>query len=969
MGHERKPLQLLTIWIVATLSLGASTEQCSWEFEGSGDYTKLEDETKCLSASGGLVDCPDAGGLAAGGGGATAPDAGTTNITIQLSPSKPIVGDNGQIQFTAKVTGTQDQAVIWYASQKEITQTGLYRAPTGLNGETTHTVTARSVADPDVSAEVVVTVLPYELRVAPASAQLHPGDTLTFSAQVDGLASENQGVFWSVPGGNGSINATTGVFTAGSTLGTATVRATSLYRPGYSVIIPVTITNAPLIDVTVLPAKATLTASGAMVGDGLQFVAEVENGVTGKVGWEIIPGSATDSSINPEGMFTAGATAGTLVVRGVSTEDPSKYSESEVTVVSPTSPTTKPRLAGTVTYTGTKTGRIYIEASVRCVGSTSILPNAPDVVSPLPFVLRPWKCAGTDPLKLRAWMDTLGVGQYVKGASPSGTIETASVPNGTLTITLTDPIPVDPGIISTTLPVIDKVVPTNAGALVFFRGVRNEDGELARRYKVVAYESVETTPAATVYIRAGTRPVAHLTGLSPGNQYSFVVRGVFNDAETIGASSAVVTLTNLQNSTTTHSLRSQVSYSQVFSGTATGTTGDLVLLGTSDLFATAKRRYWAGTVAASTGSSAVIVTIPNAQQGWFRANALLDVDGNGEFGPTDPVTFEASADSEFAPGSVKELTAGVSTLDFETISLSAEPSLGRVDLRTIGASTTLAFHVRSGRQLVRRVTLARAPAAVTGLELPVDLRLDSTTGTYVYDWPATGVALPAVAAEFGLDVLLDRQAGGFETRNLTVVVPAVVNPPVNVRFSSSNLDYTTQAVCDPCQSGNTGTMTPVYDTGVPATAKDYRIKIVGGGGPGTATFQWKLDEEGQVYSSGTPFVVNNTVVFTPFRLTNVTGDFVVNAEFRFRTTLYQQVTPPPTVLWDPPASGTSPSVYRIQFRSLSSTSAFQFLRGSAVGQFDWQSSGWPTLAGDYEVQVEGLAAAGRGVGETKFTTR
>ena len=56
-----------------------------------------------------------------------------------------------------------------------------------------------------------------------------PGDTQQFAATVTGANDPN--VTWSVSGG-GTIDATTGLFTAGSTAGTFTVRATSVVDAG-----------------------------------------------------------------------------------------------------------------------------------------------------------------------------------------------------------------------------------------------------------------------------------------------------------------------------------------------------------------------------------------------------------------------------------------------------------------------------------------------------------------------------------------------------------------------------------------------------------------------------------------------------------------------------------------------------------------------------------------------------------------
>src|SRR5688572_1278499 len=94
--------------------------------------------------------------LACGGGGGGG-NGGGGNVTVTLTPSSATVGPNGQVQFTAIVTGSADQNVTWSATTGTITPTGTGTATyTAPNGDSSATITATSVASPGASDSSVV---------------------------------------------------------------------------------------------------------------------------------------------------------------------------------------------------------------------------------------------------------------------------------------------------------------------------------------------------------------------------------------------------------------------------------------------------------------------------------------------------------------------------------------------------------------------------------------------------------------------------------------------------------------------------------------------------------------------------------------------------------------------------------------------------------------------------------------------
>lgn len=153
-------------------------------------------------------------------------DVNVSCVGVTVSPGFVSLPALGTQQFTATVTGATDSSVTWTSSDCCITSDGFYTAAASPDTYTV-TVTATSNEDPQRSASATVLV-GGQVIVAPASANVAPGNSVTFSATTIGLTPPS--VTWSVSGG-GSINAQTGVFTAGQSAGAFTVRATSTSVP------------------------------------------------------------------------------------------------------------------------------------------------------------------------------------------------------------------------------------------------------------------------------------------------------------------------------------------------------------------------------------------------------------------------------------------------------------------------------------------------------------------------------------------------------------------------------------------------------------------------------------------------------------------------------------------------------------------------------------------------------------------
>jgi len=257
-----------------------------------------------LAAAGSVLTACDVHGVSAPGS--------LSSLTITPNPQTLAVGTTQQFTVVGRdfsgaivnVTPTWSVA----AGGGTISAGGLFTAGTTPG---TFANTVRATVD-GVSATATVTVVPGPLAtitVTPNPVSLMIGATQTFAA-VGRDASGNAVPIvptWSVVAGGGSINPTTGLFTAGTTVGTfaGTVRASVGTIAGVAT---VTVTAGPLATITVTPNPATLgtgatqqfTATGQDAGGNAVAITPV---------WSVTNGGGT---IDAAGRFTAGTTAGTF---------------------------------------------------------------------------------------------------------------------------------------------------------------------------------------------------------------------------------------------------------------------------------------------------------------------------------------------------------------------------------------------------------------------------------------------------------------------------------------------------------------------------------------------------------------------------------------------------------------------------------------------------------------------------------
>jgi hypothetical protein len=233
----------------------------------------------------------------------------TATVTIQtlsVAPASATLQPGQTQQFTANVP------VTWSATGGTISQSGLFTAGSTAGS---FSVKATSTQDTTKSATATVTIQAITVSITPTAATLQPGQTRQFTANVP--------VTWSATGGTISQS---GLFTAGSTAGSFTVRATSTQDTTRSATASVSI-QATQTTVTVSPSSVYVFLNGQQ-----QFTANVP------VTW-----SATGGAISTSGLYTAGATTGAFTVTAASMQDPAKTASTTVNVVARTT-TPHPRM-------------------------------------------------------------------------------------------------------------------------------------------------------------------------------------------------------------------------------------------------------------------------------------------------------------------------------------------------------------------------------------------------------------------------------------------------------------------------------------------------------------------------------------------------------------------------------------------------------------------------------------------------
>lgn len=189
------------------------------------------------------------------------------------------------------------------------------------------TITATPVESPNTPGNATLTLVdPSTVTVTntPSATAVSYGGTVTFSGTVQGIT--NTAVTYSVQSGGGSVNSSTGVYTAPSSGTSATIRATSVGAPSRYQDATVALVDLSAIDLVVSPATCILLPGG-------QQTFTVSGDLGGGVNWTV-----NNSASIILGLLTVPSTTPmadrTYTVTATSKLDGSKTGTATVTVKS-----------------------------------------------------------------------------------------------------------------------------------------------------------------------------------------------------------------------------------------------------------------------------------------------------------------------------------------------------------------------------------------------------------------------------------------------------------------------------------------------------------------------------------------------------------------------------------------------------------------------------------------------------------
>lgn len=227
--------------------------------------------------------------------------------SLTLTPAASTTTPTGTVQLTATGTRTGIAVTNLVGARYAVTSgggtvnsSGLFTAPT-TPGTSTVTVTCGGQT---ATATITVTAGPLATITVTPNPTLQVGATQQFTAVGRDAFGNIVPItpVWSTTNPPGTINASTGMFTAGTTLGTFpnSVRATSGTIFGTAT---VTVIAGPAVSLVVTPETTTLPQGGTQT-----FTATARD-----AGGNIVPANPTWSVVNGGGTVPAGATGPTVV--------------------------------------------------------------------------------------------------------------------------------------------------------------------------------------------------------------------------------------------------------------------------------------------------------------------------------------------------------------------------------------------------------------------------------------------------------------------------------------------------------------------------------------------------------------------------------------------------------------------------------------------------------------------------------
>lgn len=447
---------------------------------------------------------------------------------------------------------------------------------------------------------------------------------------------------WTINGQSPSNYAMSNGLTAGSNGNTLTVQSNQVTGSAGSV----TLNNVEVADsnsssstqsytITVNPAGQTVSGNISLMGFcgnrnnftmptftvsiNTNPVQQTTTDTNGNYSFAVVPNGTytiTPSITGPSSLFYPAALT-TVVVDNNTVSNQNFQAELGYTV------------SGTVSYTGSETGQIYVELNNSSCGPS----NGTSISAPGAFSIH-----GVLPgnYSLSAWMDPLGFGSP-NASDPTGSGANLAVENGNLSnqaITLTNPA----AITLSSAPSLSTASGFVEGVALNYKPntttINNNEVESATSYNVQwSIDSSFTSPAgSTSFPATGTNGAetwilnaANVSGLALGDKYYFRAQGV-NATSTSSWSSPVGPVT-IAAPTAANTVTGQVTWT----GTATGP----LYVG---FFSQSLNQVWMTQVGSKTtpptSPSNFSVQVPSGTDYYFFG--LIDQSNSGVFAPGDP---------------------------------------------------------------------------------------------------------------------------------------------------------------------------------------------------------------------------------------------------------------------------------------------------------------------------------------------
>jgi hypothetical protein len=616
----------------------------------------------------------------------------TPQVVLSVAPLAVTLNPNQVQDFVGTIVNSTDQVINWRVIEPNggvFMGDGIYTAP-GTPG--TYHVMASSDADPTKEIEIPVTVnlVPQiTVTVTPGTQSLGVGEDQTFYATVTGATNTN--VIWKVEEAGGGTIAQDGTYIAPPQAGTYHVVATSAVDMTKIAVAEVTVTANAQLAITLTPTTDTLTP-----GTPVSFSATITGGAT-DLSWGTDEPSG--ALIQTTGANTAQFTftqTGTFHVRAVSKSDPTKFGLATVVV-------SLPSVSGTITYSGTATGRIFVvvatagETGPQLVGGTSI--DAPG-----PFTIRGVTASGA--AVVIAWRDATGLREYNFGIDPVGqsSINLAGNSITGANVALTDP-PANP-LAGSQAPRLDALPLDGYAFLSWQRVTDNSNRELPDHYTVYCDTTATPGPGHAVYTQTFTPETNFVFApLTNGVKYTCAVTATaHNGTYTTGLGTTTQVMPTPPaggpNTSTVTGQLNATGVAQAPSATAFVVMYSPVL---GQLAQTA--------VKITPLSGAVPFTMPAVTPGDYILIAFADLNGNGQIDDGD------------AEVSKQMFAVSGATMDLGVLQLPTAKSVAAafsgVERNSGVIKQSVGLNLASNTRLPVRVTVVSGPGGPTTIDLPL----------------------------------------------------------------------------------------------------------------------------------------------------------------------------------------------------------------------------------------------------------